>query len=148
MLLRYQVTYGWRHFRKTETSHAVGRGIDNVIWVKKITKHHYHHAVYNTLVGGRARCGGAAPRLPPRGLRSADADASPGAAARPGDTARMTGRLPVRAGVRHLVVAGPDTSGLGACSVDVLAALVEARRLGASAGFLQPAASGPRPWPS
>ena len=30
------------------------RGIDNVIWAKKITKHHYHHAVYNTLVGGRA----------------------------------------------------------------------------------------------
>ena len=57
MLLRYQLTYGWRHFRKTEASHAVGRGIDNVIWTKKITKHHWHHAVYNTLVGGRAAWG-------------------------------------------------------------------------------------------
>jgi putative glycosyltransferase (TIGR04372 family) len=45
----------------------------------------------------------------------------------------------VRAGIRHLVVAGPDTSGLGACSIDVLAALVEARRLGAVVGFLRPA---------
>ena len=57
MLLRYQLTYGWKHFRKTEASHAVGRGIDNVIWTKKITKHHWHHAVYNTLVGGRALWG-------------------------------------------------------------------------------------------
>ena len=55
----------------------------------------------------------------------------------------MTGRLAVRAGIRHVVVAGPDTSGLGPCAVDVLAALVEARKLGASAGFLQPAASWP-----
>jgi glycosyltransferase involved in cell wall biosynthesis len=57
MLLRYQLTYGWRHFRKTEASHAVGRGIDRVIWVKKITKHYYHRAVYETLVGGRAAWG-------------------------------------------------------------------------------------------
>jgi hypothetical protein len=57
MLFRYQVTYGWRHFRKTEASHAVGRGIDNVIWVKKITRHYYHRAVYETLVGGRAAWG-------------------------------------------------------------------------------------------
>ena len=57
MLLRYQVTYAWRHFRKTETSHAVVRGVDQVVWAKKITKHHYHHAVYNTLVGGRALWG-------------------------------------------------------------------------------------------
>ena len=57
MLLRYQVTYGWRHFRKTEASHAVGRGIDNVIWMKKITRHYYHRAVYETLVGGRAAWG-------------------------------------------------------------------------------------------
>jgi glycosyltransferase involved in cell wall biosynthesis len=57
MLLRYQLTYGWKHFRKTEASHAVGRGIDNVIWTKKITKHYYHHAVYNTLVGARAAWG-------------------------------------------------------------------------------------------
>jgi glycosyltransferase involved in cell wall biosynthesis len=57
MLLRYTVTYGWKHFRKTEASHAVGRGIDNVIWTKKITKHYWHHAVYNLLVGGRAAWG-------------------------------------------------------------------------------------------
>ena len=53
MILRYQFTYGWRHFRKTSTSHAIGRGIENVVWSKKIAKHHYHHAVYNTLVGAR-----------------------------------------------------------------------------------------------
>jgi glycosyltransferase involved in cell wall biosynthesis len=57
MLVRYSLTYGWKHFRKTEASHAVGRGIDNAIWVKKITKHHWHHAVYNILVGGRAAWG-------------------------------------------------------------------------------------------
>jgi glycosyltransferase involved in cell wall biosynthesis len=57
MLLRYALTYGWKHFRKTEASHAVGRGIDNVIWTKKITKHYWHHAVYNLLVGSRAAWG-------------------------------------------------------------------------------------------
>jgi hypothetical protein len=57
MLLRYQLTYGWRHFRKTEASHAIGRGIDNVIWTKKITKHYWHHAVYNALVGARVGWG-------------------------------------------------------------------------------------------
>jgi glycosyltransferase involved in cell wall biosynthesis len=57
MLLRYSLTYGWKHFRKTEASHAVGRGIDNVIWTKKIIKHYWHHAVYNLLVGGRAAWG-------------------------------------------------------------------------------------------
>jgi glycosyltransferase involved in cell wall biosynthesis len=53
MILRYQFRYGWRHFRKTGTSHALGRGIENVVWTKKLAKHHYHHAVYNTLVGAR-----------------------------------------------------------------------------------------------
>jgi glycosyltransferase involved in cell wall biosynthesis len=57
MLLRYQLTYGWRHVRKTETSHAIGRGIDNAIWVKKIIKRTYHHAVYYTLVTGHALWG-------------------------------------------------------------------------------------------
>jgi len=57
MLARYQVTYGWRHFRKTEASHAIGRGIDQVVWTKKITKHYWHHAVYNALVGSRALWG-------------------------------------------------------------------------------------------
>ena len=67
MLLRYQLTYGWRHFRKTEASHAIGRGIDNAVWVKKITRHYWHHAVYNTLVGavrpGDARGGWAGARV-------------------------------------------------------------------------------------
>jgi glycosyltransferase involved in cell wall biosynthesis len=53
MLLRYMLTYGWRHLRKSETSHAIGRGIDRVIRARKITRHHYHHAVYRTLVGRR-----------------------------------------------------------------------------------------------
>jgi glycosyltransferase involved in cell wall biosynthesis len=57
MLLRYALTYGWKHFRKTEASHAVGRGIDNVIWTKKVTKHYWHHAVYNVLVGCRVAWG-------------------------------------------------------------------------------------------
>jgi len=57
MLLRYALTYGWKHFRKTEASHAVGRGIDNVIWTKKITKHYWHHAVYSLLVGSRIAWG-------------------------------------------------------------------------------------------
>jgi hypothetical protein len=57
MLLRYQLTYGWKHFRKTEASHTMGRGIDNVIWTKKITKHYWHHAIYNTLVGARTAWG-------------------------------------------------------------------------------------------
>jgi glycosyltransferase involved in cell wall biosynthesis len=57
MLLRYSLTYGWKHFRKTEASHAVGRGIDNVIWTKKITKHYWHHAVYTLLVSSRAAWG-------------------------------------------------------------------------------------------
>ena len=53
MLLRYQVTYGWRHFRKSETSHGLARGVNNAIWARKQIRHHYHHAVYNTLVGAR-----------------------------------------------------------------------------------------------
>jgi glycosyltransferase involved in cell wall biosynthesis len=57
MLLRYSLTYGWKHFRKTDTSHAVVRGYDNAIWTKKIVKHHWHHTVYNILVGSRAAWG-------------------------------------------------------------------------------------------
>jgi glycosyltransferase involved in cell wall biosynthesis len=70
MLAHYQLTYGWRHFRKTEASHAIGRGIDNVVWVKKITKHYWHHAVYATLVGARVAWGRAR-RLGRRGLYEA-----------------------------------------------------------------------------
>jgi putative glycosyltransferase (TIGR04372 family) len=46
--------------------------------------------------------------------------------------------LRVRAGIRDLVVAAPDVSSLGACSIDVLTAATQARRLGASIGFLRP----------
>lgn len=53
MLVRYQLTYGWRHMRKTETSHRIGRIVDNAIWIKKIVKRTWHHAVYHTLVGSR-----------------------------------------------------------------------------------------------
>ena len=60
MLLLYQLTYGWRHFRKTETSHVLIRIFDWILWLKKQTTHHYHHTVYNVLVGmhklrGRSR---------------------------------------------------------------------------------------------
>jgi hypothetical protein len=54
MLTRFQITYGWRHFRKTSASHAIGRGLDRLVMARKLAKHHYHHAVYNTLVGARA----------------------------------------------------------------------------------------------
>ena len=57
MLVRYELTYGWRHFRKTGASHALGRTISRVVWLKKLMKHFYHHAVYNTLVGTRAAGG-------------------------------------------------------------------------------------------
>jgi hypothetical protein len=53
MIGRYQLRYGWRHFRKTGTSHALGRGIDRAVWGRKMAKHHYHHAVYNTLMSAR-----------------------------------------------------------------------------------------------
>jgi hypothetical protein len=57
MLLRFQATYGWRHFRKTSASHAIGRALDSVVFARKRLKHHYHHAVYHTLVGARALAG-------------------------------------------------------------------------------------------
>jgi hypothetical protein len=31
--------------------------MENVVWSKKIVKHHYHHAVYETLVGARKLMG-------------------------------------------------------------------------------------------
>jgi hypothetical protein len=57
MLLRFQTTYGWRHFRKTSASHAIGRSLNRLVMARKLTKHYFHHAVYNTLVGGRALWG-------------------------------------------------------------------------------------------
>ena len=46
----YQATYGWRHARKSETSYVLGRGLDRVVYARKLIKHHYHHAVYRVLV--------------------------------------------------------------------------------------------------
>jgi hypothetical protein len=46
----YQLTYGWRHARKSETSYLLGRGLDRVVSARKLAKHYYHHAVYRTLV--------------------------------------------------------------------------------------------------
>ena len=67
MLLRYQLTYGRRHFRKTRTSHAIGRGIERTVFGWKLTKHYYRHAVYNTLVGSR-KAAGKGRRLVRRGI--------------------------------------------------------------------------------
>lgn len=50
MLRRYQLTYGWRHVKKTDTSTAIGRGIERVIYGWKMLKHYYRHAVYHVLV--------------------------------------------------------------------------------------------------
>ena len=41
--------------RKTDTSKSIGRGVDNVHFVKKLVKKAFHHAVYYTLVGARNR---------------------------------------------------------------------------------------------
>ena len=53
MIVRYNLTYGWKHFRKTETSHAIVRGYDHAIWARKITKHHILHAVHDGLIAAR-----------------------------------------------------------------------------------------------
>jgi glycosyltransferase involved in cell wall biosynthesis len=50
MLARYQLTTVWRYFRKTDASKSLGRGVDNVHWIKKVIKKGFHHAVYYTLV--------------------------------------------------------------------------------------------------
>lgn len=57
MLFDYQISYGWRHLRKTETSHTIATAISRVEMTKKRIKHHYHHAVYATLVTARAWAG-------------------------------------------------------------------------------------------
>jgi hypothetical protein len=53
MIGTYVIASGWRAIRKTETSKSVGRGVDNIHFVKKLVKKAFHHAVYYTLVGGR-----------------------------------------------------------------------------------------------
>ncbi len=53
MIVEYVVASGWRSIRKTETSKSIGRGVDNLHFVKKLVKKAFHYAVYYTLVGAR-----------------------------------------------------------------------------------------------
>ena len=57
MLATYIVASGWRSTRKTDASKRIGRGVDNVHYVKKLIKKGVHHAVYYTLVGARTLIG-------------------------------------------------------------------------------------------
>ena len=54
MIAEYVLASGWRSVRKTETSKSIGRGVDNLHFVKKLVKKAFHHGVYYTLVGARA----------------------------------------------------------------------------------------------
>ena len=53
MVGEYVFASAWRSTRKTETSKRIGRGVDNLHFVKKLVKKAFHHAVYYTLVGAR-----------------------------------------------------------------------------------------------
>jgi len=53
MIAEYVIASGWRSIRKTETSKSIGRGVDNLHFVKKLVKKAVHYAVYYTLVGAR-----------------------------------------------------------------------------------------------
>ena len=53
MVALYQVTYMWRHIRRSETWHRVLRGVDRLHSVKKNVKHAYRQLVFWTLVNGR-----------------------------------------------------------------------------------------------
>lgn len=57
MLTRYMLRHGWRHFRKTSESNAIGQGIEGVIQARKQIRHHRRQAVYGTLVAGHALWG-------------------------------------------------------------------------------------------
>ena len=57
MLLRYQITYVWKGFRKTEVSHTLERTAGRIWWARKLVKHYGRRVVYNTLVGGRVLWG-------------------------------------------------------------------------------------------
>jgi hypothetical protein len=57
MIATYVLASSWRATRKTETSKSIGRGVDNVYFVKKLAKKAFHHAVYYTLVSGRRLAG-------------------------------------------------------------------------------------------
>lgn len=49
----YVIASAWRATRKTDTSKSIGRGVDNVHFVKKLVKKGARHAIYYTLVGAR-----------------------------------------------------------------------------------------------
>jgi len=53
MIAEYVLASGWRSIRKTETSKRIGRGVDNLHFVKRLVKKAFRHAVYYTLVGTR-----------------------------------------------------------------------------------------------
>jgi glycosyltransferase involved in cell wall biosynthesis len=53
MLALYSATYAWRHVKKSETAHRIGRGVDNAHWVKKVIKKAFHVSIYWTLVTSR-----------------------------------------------------------------------------------------------
>jgi len=57
MIATYVLASSWRATRKTETSKSIGRGVDNVHFVKKLAKKGFHHAVYYTLVSVRKIAG-------------------------------------------------------------------------------------------
>jgi glycosyltransferase involved in cell wall biosynthesis len=53
LVVEYVLASAWRSTRKTETSKSIGRGVDNLHFVKKLVKKGFHHGVYYTLVGVR-----------------------------------------------------------------------------------------------
>lgn len=53
MIAEYVLASAWRSTRKTETSKSIGRGVDNLHFVKKLVKKAFHHGVYYTLIGAR-----------------------------------------------------------------------------------------------
>jgi hypothetical protein len=53
MIATYVIASAWRATRKTDTSKSIGRGVDNVHFMKKLVKKGARHAVYYTLVGAR-----------------------------------------------------------------------------------------------
>jgi hypothetical protein len=54
MLRQLQLAYGWRHVRKTDTSTAIGRGIERVVYARKLAKQKLLLGVYHTLVAMHA----------------------------------------------------------------------------------------------
>jgi len=57
MVATYVIASGWRATRKTDTSKRIGRGVDNMHFVKRVIRKGFHHAVYYTLVGARTFAG-------------------------------------------------------------------------------------------